>query len=101
MMNTVFVRATLGLIMPFAVTPIAQAQGVADFYKGKTITMAISSAPGGGYDALGRAVTRHIGRHIPGNPNVIVQNMPGAGGIVAGNTLFRISAKDGTVMALL
>jgi tripartite-type tricarboxylate transporter receptor subunit TctC len=100
-MKAGFVSAALGLIMPLAATTIVQAQAVADFYKGKTVTLAISSAPGGGYDALGRAVSRHMGKHIPGNPQIIVQNMPGAGGIVAGNTLYRISAKDGTVIAIL
>ncbi len=75
----------------------AQAQTVADFYKGKNITMVIGSAPGGGYDAMGRAVARHIGKHIPGNPTVVTQNMSGAGGIIPTNHMFRVANKDGTV----
>ncbi|MBX9775030.1 MAG: hypothetical protein K2Y71_11535 [Xanthobacteraceae bacterium] len=77
----------------------ADAQSIADFYKGKTITLIVSSAPGGGYDALSRTVAPHLSRHIPGNPNVVVRNMSGAGGIVAVNHLFNVAAKDGTVIA--
>ncbi len=76
----------------------AKAQSTADFYKGKTVTILIGSAPGGGYDALGRAVSRHIGKHIPGNPVIIVQNMSGAGGIIPTNYLFKMAAKDGSVI---
>ena len=74
------------------------AQTPAEFYKGKTVTMLIGSAPGGGYDALGRAVARHLPKHIPGSPTVVVQNMSGAGGIIPANTLYNVSAKDGTVI---
>lgn len=76
----------------------AQAQAPAEFYKGKTVTMVIGSAPGGGYDALGRAVARHLPKHIPGNPTLVPQNMSGAGGIIPGNHLYRVAAKDGTVI---
>ncbi len=76
----------------------AQAQAPAEFYKGKTVTMVIGSAPGGGYDALGRAVARHLPKHIPGNPTLVPQNMSGAGGIIPGNHLYRAAAKDGTVI---
>lgn len=76
----------------------ARAQSGAEFYRGKTVTLLIGSAPGGGYDAMGRAVSRHIGKHIPGNPTVIVQNMSGAGGIIPTNHLFKIAAKDGSLI---
>jgi len=76
----------------------AKAQSAADFYKGRTVTMMIGSAPGGGYDAMGRAVSRHIGKHIPGNPVVVVQNMSGAGGIIPTNYLFKMAAKDGSLI---
>jgi tripartite-type tricarboxylate transporter receptor subunit TctC len=79
----------------------AMADPVADFYKGKTISMVISSSAGGGYDALGRAVSRHLGRHIPGNPNIVPRNMPGAGGIVATKHLYSQAPRDGTVMGLV
>jgi tripartite-type tricarboxylate transporter receptor subunit TctC len=76
----------------------ALAQSVADFYKGKTVTLIISSAAGGGYDALARTIANHLGKHIPGSPAVIVRNMAGAGGIVATNHLYSVAAKDGTVV---
>src|SRR5262245_9770368 len=59
----------------------AHAQSVADFYKGKNITQAISFPPGGGYDLYARILARHMGKHIPGNPTIVPQNMPGAGGL--------------------
>ncbi len=80
-----------------SLTP-ASAQSVAEFYKGKTVTLIVSSATGGGYDALARTVAPHLARHIPGNPSVVVRNMSGAGGIVAVNHLFNVAAKDGTVI---
>src|SRR5215467_8113813 len=78
----------------FAVSALAQSP--AEFYRGKTVTMIVSSASGGGYDALSRVLASHLGRHIPGNPQVIVRNMTGAGGIVATNHLYNLAAKDGT-----
>ena len=60
--------------------------------------MIVSSASGGGYDALSRVLANHLGRHIPGNPQVVVRNMAGAGGIVATNHLYNVAAKDGTVV---
>jgi len=79
---------------------VASAGSHGDFYKGKTITIVVRSGPGGGYDQYGRLVANHIGKHIPGNPNVIVQNMPGAGGIVAANYLDSQADQDGTVIAI-
>ena len=67
---------------------------------GKTVRVVIGSAPGGTYDLLGRAVSRHIGRHLPGNPAVVPQNMPGAGGLVAANYIYNVAPKDGTVIAI-
>ena len=75
-------------------TTAAFAQG--DFYRGKTVTLVISSSSGGGYDIMGRTLARYLPKHIPGNPRVIVTNMPGAGGIVAMNYLYRAAPKDGT-----
>jgi tripartite-type tricarboxylate transporter receptor subunit TctC len=67
-----------------------------DFYRGKTITLVISSSSGGGYDIMGRTIARYLPKHIPGNPRVIATNMPGAGGISATNYLYRSAPKDGT-----
>jgi tripartite-type tricarboxylate transporter receptor subunit TctC len=79
----------------------ARAQSPADFYKGRTVTAVVSTSTGGGYDAMARTVARHIGKHIPGNPTVVVRNMPGAGGISAVNWLYNVGEKDGTVFGLV
>ena len=79
----------------------AQAQSVADFYKGKTVTIVVPAATGGDYDLRSRLISRHIGRLIPGKPNVVVQNMPGAIGVVAANWLYLKAPRDGTVLHML
>jgi tripartite-type tricarboxylate transporter receptor subunit TctC len=86
--------------VPSAVSP-ARADPVADFYKGKTVALVVGSSTGGGYDTMTRAIARFIGRHLPGNPTVVVRNMPGAGGITAMNYVFNAAEKDGTVAALV
>lgn len=91
----------LGLIgccaVSLAVTPARSAD---EFYKDKTIEIVIASGPGG-FDFIGRLVARHLGKHIPGNPTVVPQNMPGAGGLKATNYLFRKAKQDGTVLGQL
>jgi tripartite-type tricarboxylate transporter receptor subunit TctC len=72
-----------------------------DFYRGKTIDIIVATSPAGGYDQYARLLARHMGKHIPGNPNFVVQNMPGAGGIRAANYLFNVARKDGTVFAVI
>src|ERR1700710_1442838 len=79
-----------------ALSSPARADAVSDFYTGRTINLVIGYAPGGGYDLYARTLGRHIGRHIPGRPNIVVQNMPGAGSIKAANFLYTIAPKDGT-----
>ena len=81
--------------------PSARAQSLADVYKGKTLSIVVSSSTGGGYDAMARAIARFIGKHLPGNPTVLVRNMPGAGGITAMNYLYNAAEKDGTVIGLV
>src|SRR5262245_8914173 len=76
------------------------AQDPAVFYKGKQISLIVGYGPGGGYDAYGRLLSRHFGRYVPGRPSVVVQNMPGAGSLVATNYLYRIAPKDGTVFGI-
>lgn len=78
---------------------LAQASPLAEAYKGRTMTVVVSSSAGGGYDTLSRALARHIGKHLPGNPAVVVQNMPGAGGIVATNYMYNVAPKDGLHIA--
>jgi tripartite-type tricarboxylate transporter receptor subunit TctC len=75
--------------------------GVAEFYKGKTITLFVGSEPGGGYDGDARVVARHLGRHIPGAPTIIVQNLPGARGLTSANNLYALAKQDGTIMGIL
>jgi tripartite-type tricarboxylate transporter receptor subunit TctC len=78
----IFDRVTGCLIGLLVLGVPAHAQDqVADFYKGKQVKIIVASGPGGGYDLYARYLARHFSRHIPGNPGVIVQNMPGAGGI--------------------
>jgi tripartite-type tricarboxylate transporter receptor subunit TctC len=83
----------------FSAAPVA-AQSVADFYKSHKVTLIIASGVGGGYDAYGRTLSRHIGRHIPGNPAVVVQNMDGASGMEATNFIANKAQRDGaTILA--
>jgi tripartite-type tricarboxylate transporter receptor subunit TctC len=95
MNKSAFLAAGSGLALLLPYVP-AHADAVSDFYTGKTINLVIGYAPGGGYDLYARTLGRHIGRHIPGKPNVVVQNMPGAGSIKAANFLYTIAPKDGT-----
>ncbi|MCC6888435.1 MAG: hypothetical protein IT536_07885 [Hyphomicrobiales bacterium] len=76
----------------------ARADEVAAFYAGKTIQMVVATAAGGGTDLIGRMVARHWQKHIPGRPSIVVQNMPGAGGVQMANHLFHAAARDGTVI---
>ena len=70
-----------------------------DYYAGRSIDLLIGAPPGGGYDIYGRVVARHIGRHIPGNPNIVPKNMPGAGSARAAGFISNVAPKDGTVIA--
>src|SRR5438309_11611944 len=94
--------AASGLLFVSAIASAAtsaHADAVEDFYRGKTVTMLVSSSPGGGYDTLSRTIARFMGRHIPGNPAVIVRNMPGAGGIVATRHIAKVAPRDGLTFA--
>src|SRR6266851_4357010 len=89
---------TIGASAASTLAPTAaRSDEIADFYAGRTVQLVIGYAPGGGYDDYARLVSRHIGRHIPGNPTVVVQNMPGAGSIRAANYLHNVASKDGSV----
>jgi tripartite-type tricarboxylate transporter receptor subunit TctC len=85
-------------VAPLALSP-AHAQPVEQFYKGRAITLIVGFAPGGINDIAGRLVGRHLGRFIPGTPTVVVQNLPGAGGLVTANRLFNVAERDGSVIA--
>ena len=79
-------------------SPMRAEDDVAAFYRGKTVRMMVGTAPGGGVDLIGRLVARHLHGHIPGNPSIIVQNMPGAGSVQMSNNLANAGARDGTVI---
>src|SRR5687767_14036344 len=94
MVRSIIVAVVAGLL----VTP-SQAQQ--PFYEGKTITIITSTGAGGGYDVTARLVARHMPKYIPGNPTMVVQNMPGGGNVLATNLMCNIAPKDGTVIATL
>jgi tripartite-type tricarboxylate transporter receptor subunit TctC len=75
-------------------------KAVEDFYRGKTVKLLVGFTAGGGYDLVARLLSRHLSRHIPGNPSIIVENMPGATGLIASNHLYHQAPKDGTTLLL-
>jgi tripartite-type tricarboxylate transporter receptor subunit TctC len=77
----------------------ARAQSVEEFYRGKTVTILIGFSAGGGYDLYARLLARHLGKHIPGNPTVVPQNMPGAGSLKAALNVYSVAPKDGLTLA--
>ena len=87
------VTATLSVVPAAAQTP-------ADFYKGRTISILMGTGPGGSYDLYGRTIAEHLGRHIPGHPDIVVEHMPGAGGVVAGNHIYGPGPQDGSKILL-
>jgi tripartite-type tricarboxylate transporter receptor subunit TctC len=97
----------MNFALPFAVAlfaassiQAAHADEVADFYRGKAVNLTAGFNPGGGADTYARIIARHLGKHIPGNPTVIVRNMQGAGSVIAANHIYNVSAKDGTEIGL-
>lgn len=98
-MRTLTALLTAILLAWPAVSPSA-AEPAADFYKSNDLTLVVATAAGGGYDTYARALAPYLKRHIPGQPNVIVQNMPGAGGLIMANYLFNKAKPDGSVIGL-
>ena len=98
-MNTRFKLAVLVVLLAHGMAGGARAAD--DFFKGKTITFIVPTAPGGGYDTYSRLIARHIGRFLPGEPNVVPQNLPGAAGIRAANFIYNIAPKDGTAIGMV
>ena len=94
-------RLTAMLLACLAVhAPVAKAQSVEDFYRGRTLNLVIGYSVGGGYDIHGRLLARHLGKHIPGNPGIIVQNMPGGGSLRSANFLYNAAPKDGSTIGI-
>lgn len=91
-----FLLLCVGFSVEAAQSRAFDEKALADFYRGKTVTIVVGFAPGGGYDISARMVARHLGKHIPGNPNLIVENRPGAGSLVAANLVYKGLRTDGT-----
>lgn len=91
-----YLLAALLALSPAAGTATA---GTPEFYEGKTIRIVVGFGAGGGFDTYSRTIARHIGKHIPGNPTVIVENMTGAGGLIAANHLYKVAKPDGLTIA--
>src|SRR5262249_38086131 len=89
------------VLLVAALAGIGSASAQTSTLASKNVTLIIGNGAGGGIDLWGRVVARHIGKHLPGNPTVVPQNMPAAGGIVAANHIYNIAPKDGTVLGLV
>jgi tripartite-type tricarboxylate transporter receptor subunit TctC len=97
-----FVRIAAALAVFTAVAADqARADAIADFYKGKQINIIVGYGPGGGYDVYTRLLIRHMPRHVPGNPTMVVQNMPGAGSLRAANFVANAAARDGLTLGVI
>jgi tripartite-type tricarboxylate transporter receptor subunit TctC len=100
MRGAVILSAVSAALAVTVVAPASASAQAAPFYEGKTVTLVVGYSPAGGYDNYARMLARHIGRHIPGNPNVIVQNMPGAATLTAVRYLGASAPRDGTVITM-
>jgi tripartite-type tricarboxylate transporter receptor subunit TctC len=96
-------RVLLAALVLTALAPVvrARAQDAAEFYRSHDVSIVVGTTPGGTYDLMARFLAPHLARHIPGNPRVIVRNMPGAGSIVAANYIWKTAPADGTMIAAL
>jgi tripartite-type tricarboxylate transporter receptor subunit TctC len=98
--QVLFGLALSGLGFALGLTP-ARADSVADFYRGKELRLIIGASVGGGYDIYARAIAKHLGEHIPGNPSVVPQDMPAGGGLAAANHIYNVASRDGTVIGAM
>ena len=96
------IRMHVAVVLIFAVAGPngVKAQSVADFYRSKTIEFVVCAAAAGGYDVAARTIAAHMPRHIPGNPTIVVRNMPGATGVIMTNYLYNVAKRDGTVIGM-
>jgi tripartite-type tricarboxylate transporter receptor subunit TctC len=97
-LHSLCIGSLAGLTLALAATGAA-AQTVEEFYKGRTVTLIVGSGAGAGYDVYGRMLVRHLTRHIPGQPHIVVQNMVGASGIKAANYMATIAVRDGSLFS--
>ena len=96
-----FAPALLFAFLLSLLPPVARAQAGSDFYRGKTIELYIGYSVGGGYDIYARALARHMGRHLPGNPTLVPKNREGAGSLRLANWLYKVAPKDGTAFGII
>ena len=101
MVRMLAARSLVAALAGVLATSIACAQSPADFYKSKTLDFYIGYSVGGGYDLYARVIARHLSKHIPGNPTIVPKNMEGAGSLRLANWMFRVAAKDGSVIATI
>ena len=94
-------RIVAAVLLATLPASLAGAQSPADFYKGRTVELYVGYSVGGAYDLYARTIARFLGRHIPGNPTVIVKNMEGGGSLRLANWLYRVAPKDGSVLATI
>jgi tripartite-type tricarboxylate transporter receptor subunit TctC len=94
------VRGLAFAVLALAPSSLCHAQTPAEFYRGKTIDLYVGTSVGGGYDAYGRMLARHMGRYVPGNPTIVPKNMEGGGGMRLANFLYNAAPKDGTAFAI-
>ena len=99
MYRRAFKAVLFGSFISAAFAPLAQADAIADFYKANPITIVVGFGPGGGYDVYSRALSRHMAKHVPGAPSIVVRNMPGAGSMAAANYIYNNAPKDGSHIA--
>lgn len=98
--NIISRMASLSLVLAAIIASPADTRAQAPTLADKTVAMIIASGPGGGFDQWGRLVARHMGRQLPGQPTMVPQNMPGAGGFIAANNIYNVAPKDGSAMAM-
>lgn len=99
--SSLFCATAAGALCAVLSAAPAYAQSAADFYKGKSVSIVVGSSAGGGFDLYGRLIGRHMSKHMPGNPNMVVSNMPGAGSIRLAQHIFNVAPKDGTVIGAI
>ena len=97
--RSVLARAAAVAAIMFTIP--AQADPVADFYKSRQVTIYVGYSVGGGYDGYARVLARHMGRNIPGKPEIIIKNRPGAGSLVLTNEIYNVLPRDGTVFGTI
>jgi tripartite-type tricarboxylate transporter receptor subunit TctC len=100
-MPVAILRALLAAAAAMLVASLAHAQSAEPFFARKTITIYIGYTAGGSYDLYARLIARHLGKHVPGNPTVVAQNMPGAGSMKAANYVYQVAPKDGTALGVI